>query len=157
MSKMATFRIAKSVATGLFVSCTVARSWFGLTLAQGLGRPISIKYAGIRRNTESGLLPERVGRNILFSRYPVRGTGQVANGLQILPPPPNAPAVPFLLADHPFVVEFLFRPSDNIWVNSTRQRLAYQSAGLFMMCCLKAERPYNRYGTTKIETLPSRS
>lgn len=89
----------------------------------------------LRLRVENDLLPHReptVGRTILFARYPVRGCARVDGVLQVLPPPPESALPPFLLADHPFVIEYLFRPSPNVWVNGTRRADAEKSSGLLL-------------------------
>ena len=49
--------------------------------------------------------PAKVGRAYSFSSYRVRGSWQGArSGVQIFPPPDNAPQAPVEMADHPFIL-----------------------------------------------------
>jgi hypothetical protein len=55
----------------------------------------------------------KVGRNYNFSSFRVLGSWQgKRSGVQILPPPDDAPHAPVELAQHPFVLEFPIRASD---------------------------------------------
>ena len=57
--------------------------------------------------------PMKVGRNYSFSSFRVLGSwrGQ-HSGIQILPPPDDAPRAPVEMAEHPFILEFPIRVSD---------------------------------------------
>ena len=58
---------------------------------------------------------------ILFSHLPVEGWYRYRNVLQILPPPATAPRPAFLMADHPFVLQFRFPTSSNGAVRNIRR------------------------------------
>jgi len=46
-------------------------------------------------------------RAVLFSRRPIEGMWRFRDNFQILPAPPEAPRPGMLIADHPFVIEFI--------------------------------------------------
>lgn len=51
--------------------------------------------------------PLKTGRDISFCRYRVNGSWRGArSGIQILPPPNGAPLLPYIMGDHPFMLEF---------------------------------------------------
>jgi hypothetical protein len=59
----------------------------------------------IEESIHPGLL--KVGREYSFSRFRVQGSWRgIRSGVQILPPPENAPRAPVEQADHPFILEF---------------------------------------------------
>jgi hypothetical protein len=65
----------------------------------------------IKQSILSG--PLKVGREYSFSRFRVLGSWRgIRSGVQILPPPEDAPRAPVELADHPFILEFPIRASD---------------------------------------------
>ena len=67
--------------------------------------------------------PAKVGRSYTFSSYRVRGLWQGArSGVQILPPPDNAPQAPVEMADHPFILEFPIKSSDH-WPLTNYRRM----------------------------------
>ncbi|HTU93077.1 MAG TPA: hypothetical protein VMF69_23555 [Gemmataceae bacterium] len=66
----------------------------------------------------------KIGRDFSFSMYRVQGSWSGArSGVQILPPPPEAPRAQFEMAEHPFILEFPIKDG-GIWVitNHRRQR-----------------------------------
>jgi hypothetical protein len=57
--------------------------------------------------------PLKVGRGYSFSGYRVSGSWRgERSGVQILPPPDDAPWAPVEMADHPFILELPIRASD---------------------------------------------
>jgi hypothetical protein len=56
---------------------------------------------------------EKIGRNLSFSTFRVTGSwrGQ-RSGIQLLPPPKDAPIAPVEIAEHPFILEFPVKQSD---------------------------------------------
>ena len=67
--------------------------------------------------------PVKVGRAYSFSSYRVSGSWRGAcSGIQILPPPDNAPRAPVEMADHPFILEFPIKSSDH-WPLTNYRRI----------------------------------
>ena len=67
--------------------------------------------------------PQKVGRDFSFSMYRVLGSWRGArSGVQILPPPDDAPRAPVEMAEHPFVLEFPIKESD-VWHLTNHRRL----------------------------------
>jgi len=67
--------------------------------------------------------PLKVGRGYSFSGYRVRGSWRgERSGVQILPPPDDAPRAPVEIADHPFILEFPIRASD-FWQLTNYRRI----------------------------------
>jgi hypothetical protein len=65
----------------------------------------------------------KVGREYSFSAHRVLGSWRGSrSGVQILPPPPDAPRAPVEMAEHPFILEFPITPSD-FWPITNRRRL----------------------------------
>jgi hypothetical protein len=66
---------------------------------------------------------QRVGRDFAFSMYRVLGSWRGArSGVQILPPPDDAPRAPYEMAEHPFILEFPIKESDR-WPVTNHRRL----------------------------------
>ncbi len=67
--------------------------------------------------------PFKVGRECSFSNFRVAGSWQgVRSGVQILPTPPDAPVAPYEMAEHPFILEFPVKVSDQ-WSITNYRRL----------------------------------
>jgi hypothetical protein len=62
-----------------------------------------------------------IGREIMFSLKPVQGCWRYRDLFQIMPAPANAPRAPFRFAEHPFVMEFAYRRSNDLRANMTRR------------------------------------
>ncbi len=63
-----------------------------------------------------------VGRDLSFSGYRVDGSWRGArSGVQILPPPADAPVAPVSMAEHPFVLEFPLEASDRWPITNFRR------------------------------------
>jgi hypothetical protein len=59
--------------------------------------------------------PYKTGREYSFSSFRVAGSWRgTRSGVQILPPPPEAPRAPFEMAEHPFILEYPVKVSD-LW------------------------------------------
>jgi hypothetical protein len=59
--------------------------------------------------------PSKVGRDYSFSSFRVSGSWRGRrSGVQILPPPKDAPSAPIEIAEHPFILEFPVKASD-LW------------------------------------------
>src|SRR5262249_41017312 len=57
--------------------------------------------------------PLKVGRDYSFSGFRVSGSWRGRrSGVQILPPPDNAPRAAYEMAEHPFILEFPVKASD---------------------------------------------
>jgi len=73
------------------------------------------EWERICKEIEESILsgPLKVGREYTFSRFRVLGSWRgIRSGVQILPPPEDAPRAPVELADHPFILEFPIRVTD---------------------------------------------
>jgi len=62
-----------------------------------------------------------IGREVLFSSFPVNGFFKFKNEMQILPVPTDAPKDVFLRMEHPFLLEFEYVASKDHWINSYRR------------------------------------
>jgi hypothetical protein len=62
----------------------------------------------------------RIGNRVLFAALPVTGAFRFKDDFQILPVPENAPRPDFLMADHPFLLQFRFGGSENLSVQQMR-------------------------------------
>ncbi len=65
----------------------------------------------------------RIGSAILFSHLPVEGWYRYEELLQILPAPKGAPRPAFLMADHPFLLQFAFPSSPNWLIRNVRKAI----------------------------------
>ena len=69
----------------------------------------------VRDEIEKSILagPNKVGRECSFSGFRVLGSWQgIRSGVQILPPPEDAPRAIVEIAEHPFILEFPRKASD---------------------------------------------
>jgi hypothetical protein len=83
------------------------------------------EWRAISREIETSLHagPMKVGRNYSFSRFRVPGSWRgTSSGVQILPPPDDAPRAPVEMADHPFILEFPLKESDH-WPLTNHRRI----------------------------------
>ena len=73
------------------------------------------------------------GREISFSSSPVSGswTG-LRSGVQILPPPVNAPQPPFGCGEHPFTLEFPLAQSNLLEITKSRHRQRHRRLTLLL-------------------------
>ena len=68
-----------------------------------------------------------VARRIAFCHYRVKGWWRSDTlGVQILPPPPEAPDAPVEYADHPFVLEYPVMRSSNFLITNQRDAREYR-------------------------------
>ena len=68
--------------------------------------------------------PIKIGRDCSFSSFRVTGSWQGAlSGVQILPPPADAPVAPVEMAEHPFILEFPVKVSDR-WPITNHRRMS---------------------------------
>ena len=67
--------------------------------------------------------PYKVGRDCSFSSYRVTGSWRgKRSGVQILPPPADAPVAPYEMGEHPFVLEYPVKVSD-LWAITNFRRI----------------------------------
>jgi hypothetical protein len=65
----------------------------------------------------------KIGRDFSFSSFRVSGSWRGhRSGVQILPPPDNAPRAPYEMAEHPFILEFPVKASD-VWPVTNYRRM----------------------------------
>jgi hypothetical protein len=89
--------------------------------------------------------PIGVGRDFSFSNYRVTGSWKgVRSGIQILPPPAAAPAVPYEMGDHPFVLEFPMVVSEDWQITNTRRRRDHTQWTLLLNILLAGHTTTNR-------------
>lgn len=77
----------------------------------------------LRRGYEIASTDEgsEVFRDVLFSTPELKGCWRYADDWQITPAPEQAPRPEFLLADHPFILEYRVRKSSNFAISHTRR------------------------------------
>jgi hypothetical protein len=82
--------------------------------------------------------PNKVGRDIAFSAFRVTGwwLGE-RSGVQILPPPPDAPTVPSEMGQHPFVLEFPIHGDADWRVMNARRRREHRKLALLLNVLLR--------------------
>src|SRR5262249_15657107 len=67
--------------------------------------------------------PTKIGREYAFSSFRVKGSWRGnQSGVQILPPPNDAPQADVEMAEHPFILEFPIRVS-NLWPLTNHRRM----------------------------------
>lgn len=93
--------------------------------------------------------PYKVGRDCSFSSFRVAGSWRgKRSGVQILPPPPDAPRAPFEMAEHPFILEYPVKVSD-LWPITNFRRMREHRQLTFLLNVLLA-------GSTTIQPRRSR-
>ncbi len=83
------------------------------------------EWQQISEEIEKSILagPTKVGRDYVFSSFRVPGSWRGEHsGVQILPPPSNAPRPQVEMAEHPFILEFSIKASDD-WPITNHRRL----------------------------------
>ena len=65
--------------------------------------------------------PPNVGTEVLFATMPVNGAFRYEEVFQILPVPSEAPRPSVLIADHPFLLQFKYKSSQNSLVRAARR------------------------------------
>ena len=82
--------------------------------------------------------PYRVGRDCSFSSFRVAGSWRgKRSGVQILPPPTDAPRAPDELAEHPFILEYPVKVSD-LWPITNFRRMREHRQLTFLLNVLLA-------------------
>lgn len=77
--------------------------------------------------------PMKVGRDYSFSLFRVSGFWRgERSGIQILPPPDDAPRAPVEVAEHPFILEFPIQASDFEPVTNHRRRRDHRKLTLLL-------------------------
>src|SRR5437773_7368375 len=79
----------------------------------------------------------KVGAVILFANVPIEGWFRYDELFQIMPVPPDAPRPSFLIADHPFLVEFRFPDSTNWMIRNIRRATRGRQLELVLSGILK--------------------
>ena len=93
--------------------------------------------------------PPKVGRDCSFSSFRVAGSWRgKRSGVQILPPPPDAPQAPYEMAEHPFILEYPLIVSD-LWPITNFRRMRKHRQLTLLLNVLLA-------GTTTIQPRRSR-
>src|SRR6185312_11431616 len=83
--------------------------------------------------------PTKVGREFSFSSVRVPGAWTGAqSGVQILPPPADAPQAPVEMAEHPFILEFPMRTTDVGPITTYRRIQAHQRLSRLLNVLLTA-------------------
>ncbi len=82
--------------------------------------------------------PYKVGRDCSFSTFRVDGSWRgKRSGVQILPPPADAPRAPVEMAEHPFIVEYPVKVSD-LWPITNFRRMREHRQLTFLLNVLLA-------------------
>jgi hypothetical protein len=77
--------------------------------------------------------PHQIGRDCSFSSYRVGGSWRgKRSGVQILPPPPDAPVAPVEGAEHPFILEYPVKVSDIWQITNFRRRREHRRLTLLL-------------------------
>ena len=85
-----------------------------------------------------GTRPYKVGRDCSFSSFRVAGSWRgKRSGVQILPPPEDAPRAPFEMAEHPFILEYPVKVSD-LWPVTNFRRMREHRQLTFLLNVLLA-------------------
>jgi len=93
--------------------------------------------------------PIKVGRDCSFSSFRVAGSWRgKRSGIQILPPPADAPRAPSEMAEHPFILEYPVKVSD-LWPITNFRRMREHRQLTFLLNVLLA-------GSTTIQPRRSR-
>jgi len=80
----------------------------------------------VRQRVEADLLTPtetQVGRVVLFASVPVTGYFRYRDLFQWVPVPAGAPHPPFMMAEHPFLLEFHFRQSPDASIRQVRRAI----------------------------------
>lgn len=92
----------------------------------------SAQWNEIAQEVES-VGPVKVGRDCSFSSYRVAGSWRGARtGVQILPPPADAPVAPVEMAEHPFILEFPVKVSDRWPITNYRRIRSHRRVTLLL-------------------------
>ena len=95
----------------------------------------SAQWIRVSGEIEKSILagPSKIGRDYSFSSFRVTGWWRGAtSGVQILPPPENAPYAPVEIAEHPFILEFPIIESDYWPITNYRRLRNHRSLSLLL-------------------------
>jgi len=82
--------------------------------------------------------PNKIGRDVSFSTFCVDGSWRGGrSGLQIFPPPADAPRAPVEMAEHPFILEYPVKVSD-LWPITNFRRMRDHRQLTFLLNVLLA-------------------
>jgi len=85
------------------------------------------EWQKIAEEIENAILvgPPKVGREYSFSSFRVPGSWRgERSGVQIMPPPPEAPGAPVGMAAHPFILEFpIIAAPEDLWPITNHRRI----------------------------------
>jgi Apea-like HEPN len=93
------------------------------------------EWEQISADIEKSILagPLKIGREYSFSSFPVPGSWRGdRSGVQILPPPDDAPRVDIETAKHPFILEFPIQASDFWHITNHRRLRAHRNLTLLL-------------------------
>jgi hypothetical protein len=101
------------------------------------------EWKKIAEEIENAILvgPPKVGREYSFSSFRVPGSWRgERSGVQIMPPPPEAPRAPVEMAAHPFILEYPFAgaPVDLWLITNHRRRREHRRLTLLLNVLLTA-------------------
>ena len=101
------------------------------------------EWRSITHEIENAVLggQPKVGREYSFSSFRVSGSWRGArSGVQILPPPSEAPRAPVELAAHPFILEFpIIAAADDLWqITNYRRRREHRRLTMLLNVLLTA-------------------
>jgi hypothetical protein len=92
--------------------------------------------ATLIRRLESDVIPSagtKVGAVVLFANRPVNGFFKYADVFQILPLPPDAPRPKYPVGGgYPFLLEFTFSSSADVWLSVSRRMVVGRELELFV-------------------------
>jgi hypothetical protein len=99
------------------------------------------EWERLSEEIEKSLLtgPVKVGREYSFCSFRVVGSWRGdRSGVQILPPPGDAPRAEIEMAEHPFILECPIRVSDFWPVTNHRRLREHRKLSLLLRACLKS-------------------
>jgi hypothetical protein len=123
-------------------SCRVALSFQGdkiIAVEPGPAFDLA-KWHQVAEEIENSILagPRKIGREFSFSTFRVSGSWRGnRSGVQILPPPSDAPRAPSEMADHPFILEFPIQGTDFWPVANHRRMREHRNLTLLLNLLLK--------------------
>ena len=145
--------------------CRISLTFDGpkiLSIARGQAFERS-QWADICQEIEDSLLngPKKIGREITFSTYRVDGSWRSAeSGVQILPPPADAPRAPVEMADHPFILEFPVQDAGRWSITNQRRIREHHRLTLLLNVLLAGtvtflrDRPRHFWASARINGVP---